>query len=171
MIVLVGSHGVGKSTLLAELKRQRPDLIISDGFSRVISKFNKDIDNKLEVEESQLLINRISDRNWPVFTQIENLCVTRSPLDHYAYSKALGYKKLAQERLDLFNTVDKSKVKFFYIPIEFDLEDDGVRYSDPDFQNQVDVLLLHALEKTNTPITATLSGSIEERVNEILKHI
>ncbi len=170
MIALIGTHGTGKTTLLMELAKVRPDLIMVDGDSRPVRRFNKEVNNLLTAKEEQLLINRLSDVRWPIDTQIDNLCCTRTPLDHYAYSHALGWDNYAGERIELFRRTDRSKVKFFYLPIEFKLEDDGIRYSDLGFQITVDNYLKDMAAYFNlTPIT--LSGTVEQRLAIMLENI
>ena len=170
MIALIGTHGVGKSSLLKAVKEQRPDLIINDGDSRVVKNFNKSIGNKLTDKEEQLLINTFSDTKWHQQVALDNLCLTRTPLDHYAYASLLGWHDLAGSRLNLFEESDWESIKFFYIPIEFDLEDDGVRYVDPDFQKEVDCVLRAQIKRFNINVIE-LSGSIENRVKTFIDNI
>ena len=166
MIALIGTHGTGKTTLLSALAEVRPELIITDGDSRVVRGYNKAIGGKLMPREQQLLINTLSDARWERDLRVENLVCTRTPLDHYAYCKAFGWQDLAETRLELFRKSDYLKSKFFYLPIEFEIEDDGVRYTNPDLQKDVDQSLVHYAEyfKLN-PIT--LSGSVEEHLNSL----
>ena len=57
-------------------------------------------------------------------------------------------------------------VNYFYIPIEFELEDDGVRFVDFELQKKVDEELKKSIEKYNIK-TTKLTGSVEERIEQI----
>jgi len=170
MVGLIGSHGVGKTTLLKYLSEKNPDVVVTDGTSRIVKSFNEEIGGRLSDREQQLLINRISDAQWNNEIKTENLFSTRTPLDHYAYSLACGMPDYAAERLRLLLRSDYKKVKFFYIPIEFDIEDDGVRYTDKEFQKQIDETLVSLIEKLDISVIK-LTGSVEERLETLLKNI
>jgi predicted ATPase len=167
MIALIGSHGVGKSTLLRSVKNYLPHVQITDGNSRIVRAYNKEIGNKLSERDEQVLINRLSDNKWPGLVKQEDLFVTRTPFDHFAYSKALGWSDLAEERLRLFEKVGWSNIKFFYIPIEFELEDDGVRYTDKFFQEEIDKLLVSCIRKYDLDVV-NLLGSVQERTETVI---
>jgi len=170
MIALIGTHGVGKTTLLEALSKIKPDLIVTDGTSRVVRNFNEEIGGKLSDRDQQLLINRISDSQWDNQIKTDNLFTTRTPLDHYAYSSALHMYDYAGERKSLFVDSDYNKVKFFYIPIEFELEDDGVRYTDKEFQKQIDKILVSLIEELDISVIK-LTGSVDDRLETLLKNI
>lgn len=170
MIALIGSHGTGKTTLLEAFKRVRPEYVVTDGSSRLVRRFNDEIGTKLSKRDEQLLINRISDVQWPNEVGAELLIQTRTPLDHYAYSKALGYDDYAEERLELFKGSNHRAVKFFYIPIEFEPADDGVRYLGREFQEEIDESLKKLISAFDIP-AITLTGSVENRLQKLLKHI
>ena len=57
-------------------------------------------------------------------------------------------------------------VNYFYIPIEFKLEDDGVRFTDIDLQKKVDKELKKSIKKYNLKVTK-LTGSVEDRIKQI----
>ena len=173
MVALIGSHGTGKTTLLKKIEEYHygDDLpVISDGDSRTVQNFNIEIGGKLSDREQQILINRMSDARWHEQIRTKHLFQTRSPLDHYAYCEALGWKDLAKERLEFFKASDWKKVQFFYLPIEFELEDDGVRYSGLDFQLEIDETLLSLIKELDIPVTV-LTGSIEQRAVKLFKNL
>lgn len=170
MIALIGSHGTGKTTLLKYFKKAMPEYIVTDGSSRMVRSFNNEIENKLSPKEEQLLINRISDTQWPHEIRFKKTIQTRTPLDHYAYSLALGYNDYARERLELFKGSNYKSVTYFYIPVEFDLVDDGIRYTSPKFQEKIDSILRSLIEELDIPIV-TLTGSVQERLSTLLKYI
>lgn len=168
MIAFVGAHGTGKTTLLNELKKNRPDLIYFDGFSRGVKRYNNKIKNKLNKSEEQILINDIARMTWKNQVQQKDLVVTRTPFDYSSYSFEIG---LVEESFDMFNLMeDIGDVKFFYLPIEFEVEEDGVRPLDKDFQKRIDKDLLAQMNVYKINFV-TLSGTVEERLNKLLKNI
>jgi len=165
MNLLIGSHGVGKTTLLRELRIARPDLYITDGFSRPVRGLKKEL--KLTDYQEHLLINNLTRWNWinninsPIYTS------TRSIIDSVVYSEALKYKTLSEDYLQTFvQHRDDTKINYFYIPIEFELEDDGIRFIDKEFQHEVDVLIKRFLKDYNIPFK-TLKGTVEERLSAL----
>lgn len=168
MNILLGSHGTGKSTLLAELKKDFSSLYVTDGFSRPV----KIIKDKLLINqrEEQIIINELSKWNWENNINNPFYMSTRSIVDCYIYSKVLGFKDLAKDCIEDFYRTKHNKIKFFYIPIEFDLEDDGVRFIDKKFQKKVDLeIKMFFFENFIDPIV--VKGSVEERISIISKHI
>jgi len=170
MIALIGTHGVGKTTLLNSLALRDSNFIVKDGDSRMVKAYNSEVGNKLSKRDQQVLINRISDNKWDLETRMPNLFTTRTPLDHYAYCKALGWGDLAEKRNALFTGVPHHDIKFFYIPIEFGLISDGIRFEGECFQREIDEILLERISYHGLcPIT--LTGTVEERVETLLKNI
>ncbi|MCL6480034.1 MAG: ATP-binding protein [Peptococcaceae bacterium] len=60
--------------------------------------------------------------------------------------------------------------EFFYIPREFDLKKDGVRYEDEKFAVAIDQKIKNFLDIMNIPYTV-VSGDMETRVNIVKKTI
>jgi len=58
----------------------------------------------------------------------------------------------------------------FYIPIEFPIEKDGLRFEDEHYQEIIDLQILKLLKRYKIPYI-TVSGTIEERLAIIRKHI
>jgi len=106
--------------------------------------------------------------------KINDLIVSdRSIIDIFVYSRLLETETHEQEIVkqflcsDVFKEMENEKYDLtFYLPIEFDLEDDGIRFTDKDFQKKVDKEILYVLQKLRVPYI-TLSGSVEERKQKI----
>jgi predicted ATPase len=164
MNILIGAHGVGKTTLLNELNRARPEIYTSDGFSRPVKEFGV-LDNRYQ----QILINKLTLWRWREDYLKKNCLYGRSIIDSIAYSKALFDLNLTKEIYYLSETL-KDIENFFYIPIEFAITDDKVRPLDIQFQKDIDNALLQIIEEFNIK-AITLSGSVEERFNQINKYL
>ena len=54
----------------------------------------------------------------------------------------------------------------FYIPIEFPLEKDGIRFEDEQYQKMIDLQILKYLKRYKIPYI-TLTGTVEERLQKI----
>ena len=104
----------------------------------------------------------------------EAIIMTRCPLDTIAYAGAdanvsddiyiqnLNILKENQEFMDSL----KSSL-FVYLPIEFDIEDDGTRPMDKMFQKKVDACMRNLMyEFQITPLVVT--GTVKERVEQII---
>lgn len=162
--VLVGAHGTGKSTLLQELKGKVP-YYVTDGFSRPIKESFDGYGFQDEKDFQQDVINTISLWAWDNYLN-QNVISARSLVDVIVYSKYFyphwnynSYIRNFQE--------NKGKVNFFYLPIEFDLIGDGVRFQDKALQVEIDKLLKLFLIEQEINFTS-LTGTVSQRL-EILK--
>lgn len=168
MIILIGAHGTGKSSLLEALKLARPDIYCSDGWGRPIKDAGKQLG--LTQWEEQLIINTLQNHKWKSDVVQSNFACTRSIIDEWVYCKLFDMDDLASDRKDIFRDSDYSKAKFFYIPIEFSLKKDGVRYDGKELQKRCDELMLEWINEFSLPII-TLTGSVENRLQTLLKNI
>lgn len=169
MIALVGAHGTGKSTVLNELKKVVGDqYYITDGFGRPL----KEIGDKLNLSgrEIQVIVNTITKHRWDNDVVSDRLICTRSIIDEWVYAKLFGLDDMLEDRIEIFKNSDYHKTKWFYIPIEFPLEEDGVRYSGVDLQKKCDELMRQWIEMFNLDVV-TLTGTVEQRVETLLKHL
>jgi GTPase SAR1 family protein len=165
MNVFLGSHGVGKSTLLNRLRLERPDLYITDGFSRPIKIALRRFEN-IDLYKEQSILNELTEWIWIQNLNSDIYTCTRSVIDSYIYSKCLGFDDLAKKSLNVFLNSQPKSIRYFYIPIEFEIEDDGLRYTDVIFQKQIDSEIFRFIEKYNLDII-NLSGSVDERLSKL----
>ena len=89
----------------------------------------------------------------------------------YTFDKAITGeipKNVADKQyMDIVDFVNANPdVLFVYVPIEFALEDDGVRNVDPDHQAKIDFFIKNMLDTTDTPYI-TVTGTVEERVAQV----
>lgn len=168
MICLIGAHGTGKSTLLNALQKARPDIYCSDGWGRPVKEVGKKLG--LNQREEQIIINTIQSHKWRRDVIQSNFACTRSIIDEWVYCKLFNMDDLAVDRKEIFLDSEWQKGKYFYIPIEFSLEEDGVRYGGENLQKRCDELMLEWIREFNIPII-TLTGTVEERLTTLLKHI
>jgi nicotinamide riboside kinase len=171
---LTGTHSTGKSTLLSKLKEVYPNFHFNDSSTRdVTSKEERRLDeisddsqNKLfkaiEIKEVELLqVSKIlptfMDRSFVDFTAY-TLAFNKQGKISDTFAAMMQYeceKRLKKNQYDLI----------FYLPIEFEIVDDGIRSIDRDLQKLVDTEIKGLL--ANQTNTVTLSGTIDERLKQI----
>ena len=77
---------------------------------------------------------------------------------------------MLDDRIEIFENSPYAKSKWFYIPIEFPLEEDGVRYAGTELQKQCDDLMQVWIKSFKMDVV-TLTGTVEQRLETLLKHI
>lgn len=165
-IILTGAQGTGKTTLM--------NALTTDG-TRAISHIRK------HAAETNIDISSVSEKGQKEFFKSlkKELSSKRNYVSDrgltcvaaYTYSKALYgeiSKKIADKQyLDIikFHT-ENPDILLVYVPIEFELEDDGTRSTDPAFQAKIDFLIKNLLTTTGIKYI-TVTGSVEERLAQI----
>jgi len=174
-IAFTGSHGVGKTTLITELRNELSNyknVQVTKEVPRIICDI---IDNPEYFRRNQ---NNLKKQLLIFFGQIiqeydlskldsEILICDRTIFDHWAYTLYLFKDKLDD---DFIKIIEHFMVKhmsnydsIFYIPIEFEVEDDGTREDDKGFQKEVDSLIIGNLKKNSIPFFE-INGTIKNRV-------
>ena len=169
MKILLGSHGVGKSTLLKEVQKTLPDYYVTDGFSRPVYKISRMLD--FSEYEKQVVINELSAWAYQNYLTHKNVISTRSIIDCIIYTQILHPKVDLSEMIALFQDTKDQVEYFFYIPIEFGFVYDPERLNE-DLQKKIDVLFKDFID-TYVPADKliTITGTVEERLNLITKYL
>lgn len=159
-IAFVGSHGTGKSTLL-EILQNRPELIghrVYDGIGRAVHTGSKE---KWSLKRKQRYFNRyyVWRHYWS-----KNFIASRSIYDTFGYSK-LMVGLWFNYRLMNWAIRHIHYDYLFYLPIEFPLEEDGVRYG-RELQEQHDNETRLILDYHHIPYH-TLTGTVQDRVDQL----
>lgn len=170
-IVFIGAQGTGKSTLIEKIQKEfLPNYIISPSIGRELKqmKFNINMDGDDETEKMAMLLHKKRFEE-----QGGNVLYPRSFIDNLVYTEQVYIeKKVTQDTFKYcYNQAKEYMPKydlFFYIPIEFDIEDDGTRSTDKDFQKRTDKLLQQYIVKFELPVN-TLIGSVENRFETFKK--
>lgn len=181
-LILVGAHGTGKSTLAN---------MISDYYEwTVIESASRDIrslmdSGKINIGEKDYheLITAINVKLWKDTDRASdntNFVYARTIIDNIAYSdEYVGLNDLHKSdlynQLKLVNGLNAFRNSLIVrVPIEFGLEDDGIRYTDPEYQKKISnrqQCILSALcydEIINRDDIVVVHGSPEERLNQVL---
>lgn len=165
-IAIVGSHGVGKTTLSSKLSQIINLPIIPD---IVVEAYNKGFtineETPLETQfwlfAKQLELERNFNDKW-----IADKCL----IDYSIYADILLKDQRAKELLSEMIMKNICYDHIFYLPIEFPIEDDGIRSTDPKFQRAIDERYRQILTERQIPYHI-LNGSVEARVKQALNII
>ena len=174
-IVIVGSAGVGKTTLLNNLKKKLDLKIIPETAREICNKLGyksiyeiRDHDKfrslvlseqiKFEEKYKEFLSDRSTIDCWIHWVRWSwNVKKTFESEEYYklAYSQALKYSHI------------------IYIPRMFKAKDDGFRWSDEDYQKQVDRLFREMLLEWQLMGRTYIveSKDLKERIKEVIKYL
>ena len=174
-IAVSGTHSVGKTTFCADLGAALRTLDGSSHTVEVITNvsrhlFVSGVKVNKETEESEyplFLEKHISNifKDWGTDFVVHD----RTIIDTIAYGTANGnlhpnwISFLTKAAPHLLRGIDV----YFYIPVEFAIEDDGMRSLDTEYQAAVDRAQVAVLQACR-PDAITLRGSRDERVARAL---
>lgn len=184
-IIFIGAHGTGKSTLAKELSSIL-SMPVVESVAREAAKDFRILENECVISSNipeqyrknayQKVLCSMSYWDFMRWVGAEVPCImTRCPLDTIAYAMADDdiTDHTASECLKVLQEDDKFRKAlesslFVYLPIEFGIEDDGVRPTDVEFQSQVDVAMRKLMNMFGI-LPKVVSGTVEERLESILE--
>jgi len=164
------SFSVGKSTLTSELCKildtKQNNEVARDLLENWFSLPKKDYE--LFEFQKHIIYNQ---------QQIEkqdNFITDATLIEALAYSKDINninyYNIIEREIKEYYNK--KVYDIIFYIPIEFEIEDDWIRHTDKDFQKTIDNRIKENLKKYNpAKQIIELKWTVEERIKKALRYI
>lgn len=167
-IIITGAHGTGKTTLM--------NALAEDG-TRTISQVDRKVVEENGWGHSE---NTNTDCQKAIYKAIKKeLSSKRSYISDrglscvaaYTFNKVLTEEipKIVADKqyldLEKFHK-DNPDILVVYTPIEFPLVTDGVRSTDPQFQEQIDFLIKNILDTAQIPYI-TVTGSVEERKAQV----
>ena len=177
VVAICGAHGTGKSTLVEELRKDPRCECVGSVTRTNTTQAERRIDGTQDLDEAQLQIltaiqGKVHDLKQlkQVLEDDKILVLDRSAIDFYAYSKNFWIKGLITDKTfsrierqiwDLTNFIDR----FYYLPIEFSIQDDGVRSLDVDLQHKVDTVIREQLFKCGR--TVELTGTVQQRLDKL----
>lgn len=168
MKALIGAHGTGKTTLLKELVKRNPSLVMSDGSSRPMKLIQEELGmtyEQYQIANNIFAIERHKQNHWQ-----HNYITTRTLIDSWVYSYlAEMYTECDRLEHAIYET-PLDGIMYFYLPIEFEVENDGVRSGDKEFQERCDIMMLEMLERCKI-IPIKITGSVEARCKLIEKFL
>lgn len=181
IVAFTGAHSTGKSTLV-EFFRGKEGFVCIDSVTRsTISAKERKVDGVEDLGEAQL---KIADSIGKAMENIVKMnaedpgkvyLMDRCVFDFLAYTEAFRSRGMIKDYV-----VDDIKRRceglwkyidiFYYLPIEFDIVDDGVRSLDNSLRQDVDQNVLGML-LWNKVRAVKLTGPVLSRVNTIKRDI
>ena len=186
-IVFIGAHGTGKSTLANELSKVI-GMPVVESVAREVTKNWEFLENEGVIENNipetlrknayQKVLCSMARWDFMRWVNAGVPCImTRCPLDTIAYAMAdnnisldtvSDCTQVLQDDSEFLQAIQRSL--FVYIPIEFGIENDGVRPTDVAFQKKVDECMRKLIYSFGIA-PFVVSGSVDERLESILKFI
>lgn len=165
--LLTGAQGTGKTSIMDALPSSynKIQCVTRKCITENNLRFNNDSDN-----HSQKCIFDAYERQ---LTSLDNYIAERSLIDVYAYtlhqvkngkcSPTLAETQLSHIQKFIHNNPD---AVYFYVPIEFEIQQDGIRSIDKQFQQEIDKQIRSTLIHEGCHFF-TVTGTVEERVKFI----
>ena len=162
------SQWTWKSTLLNELKK---NLIEYNYINEVAREVIKELWRPQDMKANDRLVFQYIIMMKQIIEENKNnhFISDRTIYDIMAYSEWLTWnlfdkiKKLFDENKNNYDII-------FYVPIEFEMEQDWIRFENETYRKQIDKKILKLLNKNNIKYII-LQWSIQERVKQALKSI
>lgn len=153
-IALVWTHWVGKSSTLESIEYPK----IQEVARRLIKQGM--VQGTQELQRAIFLEQKAQEQYMDWFIS------DRSIRDNLAYARYIS-EELYQE---LVQQVDSTYDKLYFLPIQFDIIDDGVRPQDRQFQHDIQDTIIQILQENNVEYEM-LHGDIDQRKNTILSFL
>lgn len=164
-IAIVWSHWVGKTTLSKKIS-QKLNLDIIEDIVPIAHNMWFTINEETPIE-TQL---RLAAKQLELERQYKGFITDKCLIDYYIYGKVLIDDQDLIRVLDKISSRNAKYDYMFYLPIEFDIVDDGLRPLDPEFQKNIDIEYKQFLDKENIDYH-TITGSVEEREEQLMQII
>jgi len=166
-ITIMGSHSTGKTTLAKALAERLNFGYLHDVVREEAVKKGFVINENTPPEVQLWLLIR----QWELETTTpEGWVADKSLFDYLVYGRLILKEKIVKDLIQWFVQQNAKYDFVFYLPIEFPMEEDGIRSIDPEFREEIDRLLKECLDEFGIDYIV-LSGSVKERVNQALGHI
>ena len=167
-IFITGAQGTGKSTLVKRLEEELPSLHTHDSMSREFmdykdEQFGEDFQYKISLYCLDMYVND------------HDFISSRSYFDSIAYPSMNEKYNGIVDMVRLYKKyLFQDDCIYFYLPIEFNISSDGndLRCVDKEYQRKIDNLIrleIASLSKEEQEKVITLHGSVEERMDQIMK--
>ena len=177
-IICTGAQGTGKTTLMNNLasREEFKNFTKIDSISRSIQK-DENVDLGGGTNTTSSYQSKIFDKYYQALSQ-DNIISDRSLVDVCAYTDNLD-KSNIDNIIELLRELKqcikyeeeyKDNTLYVYLPIEFEVSDDGVRCVDEEYQRSVDSSIKYFLHMTDIPVLR-VTGSVEERTQQVIDYL
>lgn len=168
-IGFIGAQSTGKTTILNLLHNALPHYQKCNEATRWVLELGIGInENGNDLTQELILMKHLEN-----LSLYDNMITDRTLIDGYVYTKylhSLGKVSdsiLEKTRSAMYRLIHKYDV-IYYLPIEFELENDGVRSVDEEFRLEIDKNFKELVQELNKDYNIqTLTGSPQERLQTI----
>jgi len=174
ILTLTGTHSTGKSTLLEALKQEYPLFYFNDSSTRDVTNPSERRLDEISDRVQGRIFHAICEKEHELnkIKQTQHIFMDRSFIDFTAYTLVFQEQGLLSEDFtykivtECENRLNSNMYsKIFYLPIEFELVDDGIRSVDKNLQVKVDQTIQELLR--NVPNVIKLTGDVQTRILQI----
>ena len=165
-----GTMSVGKTTLVKALQElpEFKDYKFATERSAYLSSLGIPLNHETTIEgQTIFLAERVSELMQP------KIVTDRTIIDVMAFTKC-AKKTSVTDGMDFVKYAKRFLYQYHYMfyisPEGLPIEDNGVRETDSEYRNEIDVCIQELLKK-HRPIHHTIKGSTEERIKQILKTV
>lgn len=171
-IGFIGTQGTGKTTILNALHEVLPHYEKCNEVTRWVKSIgfsiNEDGD---DLTQELILMKHITN-----LQLYDNSIADRTLIDGYVYTDWLNKNgkvstEMVNKTLLVMNKLINEYDLLFYLPIEFSLEDDGVRSTNNKFREEIDLKFREVIASQLGTNIITLTGTVQERLKTILQNI
>lgn len=166
MNCFLAAHGTGKTTLAREIVKRKDGLYVTDAFARPIKRAAA----KTGLSDEQVQVLNFELMMWAQENYYDqNVLTTRSLFDSIIFARLLTPDLPFLPEIEEHVRMNKGRIKnIFYLPIEFPFVDDGVRYG-AKLQLAYDEEIKKLVREYDLwNIVHRISGTVDERLNQIL---
>lgn len=174
-IVVTGTHSVGKTVLCNHLVEQLSsslDVKMIPEMARIL--IAKGIPMNDEVSEFGIINYIYEYLSLSRKTKASLVISDRSVFDLYSYISVSHPSGVRDEFLKLAEEVVHKEVEkvetYVYVPIEFELQVDGVRPLDLAYQKTIDEKISELLKYFGAKVL-TVTGTVQQRVKSVREHL
>lgn len=172
-VVICGAQSVGKTTLINSLPDKYKDKIVTGVLRKILISTPGDMTHSEDADAYTQ--TKFFDTLWNELVKRKDYISDRGLVDVVAYSKYLGESRklgigiyqIQMRELKEWASKHKDEV-YVYIPIEFEIIDDGLRSLDKEFQSGIDRSIREVLDDSGIKYIV-IKGSNEKRLADFVK--
>ena len=165
-IAIIGSHGVGKTTLSVKISNyfgfaRIPDIVREAHEKKFVINEETPPESQFWILSKQIELERNTPESW---------IADKTLFDNIIYGNVILKDQKVKDVISDIVIKEARYDAMLYLPIEFAIADDGLRSLNNEFQAQIDRSYIEFLNQNNFSYY-TVRGTIEERFQQALQII